>query len=286
LFGAGGEGAEVDEYDRHLALDLVAELDHRRVAGAHQLEQALRHEAREGLGQRDLTVVQAVVVERHRGVLTKQLDQLPVPGGELAEALHEHGGPHLLVAEDAEDVVGRAQHRGARAQHGGDVAPDLVLDDVADELADVAVEAAGAGDDGGRGRDEVEAEAMALEEHRALLGADERGELVEDAGDEVVDRLALEQGGGGADDLLEAELVGLDGAQVAIRAHGADDGGGQALGCDLGLVAVVVDVVVEHHPLLGGRGRAGRCAGRCGRASCRARRGSTARARGRRSPTP
>jgi hypothetical protein len=113
------------------------------------------------------------------------------------------------------------------------------------------VEAAGPGDDRGRGRDEVEAEAVALKEHRALLGADERGELVEHAGDELVDRLALEQRGGGADDLLEAELVRLDGAQVAIRADGADDGGGQALGGDLGLVAVVVDVVVEHHPLLG-----------------------------------
>ena len=195
-----------------------------------------------------------MVVERDRGVLTKQLDQPLVPRRELAEALHEHGRPHLLVArhaEDAEDVVAAAQDRLAGAEHRRDVLPHVLLDDVADRVTDVVVEAAGAGDHHRRGGGHVEAEVAALEEHCALLRADQRRQLGEDAGDELVDGLLLEQGRAGADDLLEAGLVRLDRAQVAERADGADDGGGQALGRDLRLVAVVVDVVVEHHALLG-----------------------------------
>jgi hypothetical protein len=116
LLGPARELPQVDEHHRHLALDLIAQLRRRRVA-PQQLEQLRRHEPRERPRQRRVTRQQPMVVERHRRVCAEQLDQPPVPRPELAEPLHEHRRPHLLVAEDPEQAVRARSHRPVRAQH-------------------------------------------------------------------------------------------------------------------------------------------------------------------------
>lgn len=251
LLGEAGEGAEIGEDDRDVELGVVADRGHGHVPDLGDVEQALGDEALEGGEQGELAVVQAEVVERDRGVVAEELQEVALPARQRGRGLDEDSGARVGAMAEAKHAVAAAMDP-LLALHGeADVLPRLRRELLARRLPLDLREAPSPGEDRRLGFGDAEERAVGLDEHRAPTGPQEGRDLEEQAAEEALKGGPLEEGRGGVDHPLEALLLRVDDAEITVGSDPAENRRHQPASGQLRLRPVVVDVVVEHHPMLG-----------------------------------